>query len=288
MGKMFRKYEDSELKKLQADMLTILAKLDDLCQKHGIEYFAIGGSLLGAIRHKGYIPWDDDMDLGMLYSDYQKFISIPEEEFEEYGLYAPEKNPGGYYSFVSKFYYKDSRFISPIAKVDGKEDMGIFVEVFPFYNVPADNGKINSIKKRIELIKALYTVACCKKVIVFDEGFKGKIKFAQKSVIKAFCKLFRLTPARLATKYDRILSKYKDEETEYIVASADVFRVYKKNWLDKYTRVPFGETTMPIPNGYKNYLKLVYGDDYMQLPPESERWNQAAEYIRFIDGTEIK
>lgn len=285
---MFRKYEDSELKKLQSDMLIILAKLDELCQKHGIEYFAIGGTLLGAIRHKGYIPWDDDMDLGMLYSDYQKFINIPEEEFKEYGLYAPEKNPGEYYSFVSKFYYKDSRFISPIARADGKEDMGIFVEVFPFYNVPADNKKINSIKKKIEMIKALYTVSCCKKVIVFDEGIKGKIKYIQKAVIKAFCKIFRLTPERLAIKYDKILSKYKDNDTEFIVASADVFRVYKKNWLDQYTRVPFEEVTMPIPKGYKNYLKLVYGDDYMQLPPESGRWNQAAEYIRFIDGTELK
>lgn len=285
---MFRKYEDHELQKLQSDMLTVLAKLDELCQKYGIEYFAIGGTLLGAIRHKGYIPWDDDMDLGMLYSDYQKFINIPEEEFAEYGLYAPERNPGDYYSFVSKFYYKDSRFISPIARADGKEDMGIFVEIFPFYNIPGDNRIINRTKRKVEIIKALYTVACCKKVIVFDTGLRGGVKQIQKIFIKAFCGILGLTPERLAGRYDQILSRYRDEATEYIVASADVYRVYKKKWLSSHSRVPFEGTTIPIPKGYKSYLRLVYGDDYMQLPPESGRWNQAAEYIRYIDGTEME
>ena len=101
--KKFKKYEDGDLKHLQADLLTIRAKLDELCKKHDIKYFAVGGTLLGAMRHEGYIPWDDDIDLGMLYEDYIKFINIPEEEYEGFGLYAPEKNPGEYYSYVTKF-----------------------------------------------------------------------------------------------------------------------------------------------------------------------------------------
>lgn len=285
--KKFKKYEDGDLKHLQADLLTIRAKLDELCKKHDIKYFAVGGTLLGAVRHEGYIPWDDDIDLGMLYEDYIKFINIPEEEYEGFGLYAPEKNPGEYYSFVTKFYYKDSRFLSPIAKEDGRNDMGLFVEIFPFYNMPSDGKKIGFIARRIEMIKALYVVSTCDKVIVFEEGLKGKILYLQKAVVKGITKIFGLSAAKLAKWYDGILSKYEGKDATYVVAASDTFKVYKKKWFESAEEVKFDDTTMPIPNGTVEYLIHYYGNDYMQLPPESGRWNQAAEYIRFLDGAEM-
>ncbi len=75
--------KDNELKSLQAIELDILKQIDSLCNEHGLKYFLVGGSLLGAARHKGFIPWDDDIDIGMLREDYDKFISIAEKELSD-------------------------------------------------------------------------------------------------------------------------------------------------------------------------------------------------------------
>ncbi len=284
----FRKYNPNELDKLHKDMIFVLEKLNQLCQKYEISYFAVAGTLLGAIRHKGYIPWDDDLDVGMLIEDYDKFLNIPAEEFEEFGLYALEKNPGDYYSFVTKFYFKDSRFISPIAKADGKNKMGIFIEIFPFYDLPSNNAKIFSMYNKAELLKALYTTVVCDNVIVFTKGIKGIIKKAIKHILRIGLRLCNLDAVKISKLYDKMTRQYTNKDSEYVGSFSDVFSMYRKEWLSDTVRVKFENTTILIPKGYKGYLKTFYGDSYMQLPPESKRWNQAADYIRFIDGTEMK
>ena len=285
MSTLFRKYDEKDLKKLQKDILVVFEKFDSLCTKYDINYFAMAGTLLGAVRHEGFIPWDDDMDIGMLYSDYLKFINIPKEEFEEYGLYSPHVNPGGYFSFVTKFYYKDSRFVSPVAKASGKDDMGIFIELFPFFDVPADNKKIKMMKLKVDLLKNLYSVTSVDRISVFDEGLKKYPKLLFKYMVKSLCSIFNITSDRLAGWYDRTVTKYNGVDSGVVLSSSDTFKVYKKSWVDRCIRVKYEDTEMLIPKGYKNYLKYFYGDDYMQLPPESKRWNQAAKYIRFMDGS---
>lgn len=133
--KGFRKYDDMTLDKLKKELIDIFEVFDSLCKKYDIKYFATGGTLLGVVRHGGFIPWDDDLDIGMLRTEYDKFLKIPHSEFEGYGLCAPEITPGGYYSFVTKFYKKDTKFITPISYADNKNDMGIFIELFPFDDV---------------------------------------------------------------------------------------------------------------------------------------------------------
>ncbi|SNU06910.1 lipopolysaccharide cholinephosphotransferase [Lachnospiraceae bacterium] len=287
MKTTFRQYEDDELNKLHHDMLFVLNKLDELCKKHDISYFAVAGTLLGAVRHKGYIPWDDDLDLGMLIDDYDKFLQIPPEEYEEFGLYALEKNPEDYYSFVTKFYYKDSKFISPIAKADGRDNMGIFVEIFPFYDLPDDKKKIRNMYFKAEILKALFGIASCKRVIVFGGGIKGTVKKIVKLFIRNLLKVFRLDSLRLAGMYDKMCRRYTGKYNNYVGSFCDVFSMYKKSWLSGTKEVKFEDSTIQVPTGGKYYLKNFYGDNYMELPPENKRWNQAAEYIRFIDGSEL-
>lgn len=96
--KGFRKYDDMTLDKLKKELIDIFEVFDSLCKKYDIKYFATGGTLLGVVRHGGFIPWDDDLDIGMLRTEYDKFLKIPHSEFEGYGLCAPEITPGGYYS----------------------------------------------------------------------------------------------------------------------------------------------------------------------------------------------
>ena len=288
MKTTYRKYNDDDLKKLQKDMMFVLANFDKLCEKYGITYFAVGGTLLGTVRHGGYIPWDDDVDLGMLQEDYEKFLAIPAEEYKEYGLFAPEINPGDYFSMVTKYFYKDSRFTIKLARESGFEDMGIFIEVFPFFDLPSDNTKIDLMHKRLEIYKAIHSLLVVNKVIVYDKGVKGVIKRIVKHVLLALLHLFRWTPEKAGRCFSEGQRKYTDKDAKYVASFSDVFKVYTKKSLSETIRVKFEDTTMPIPKGYKSYLRILYGDDYMTPPPEDKRWNQAAEYIRFIDGSEMR
>ena len=288
MKTMYKKYNDSDLNKLKKDMIFVIESLDALCKKYDINYFAIGGTMLGAVRHNGFIPWDDDVDLGMLLEDYEKFLAIPSEEFKDFGLYAPEKNPGGYFSMVTKYYYKDSRFTIKLAKESGIDNMGIFVEIFPFFDLPENNSKIDLMYRRMELYKAMYSTLVVNKVVVYDKGVKAVIKKVVKKLLLAMLHIFRWTPEKVARCYTDTARRYTDKDAKYVASFSDVFNIQQKKIFKALDRVAFEDITMPIPKDYDLYLKRIYGDDYMTLPPEDKRWNQAAEYIRYIDGTEMK
>ncbi len=288
MKTMYKKYNDSDLNKLKKDMIFVIESLDALCKKYDINYFAIGGTMLGAVRHNGFIPWDDDVDLGMLLEDYEKFLAIPSDEFKDFGLYAPEKNPGGYFSMVTKYYYKDSRFTIKLAKESGIDNMGIFVEIFPFFDLPENNSKIDLMYRRMELYKAMYSTLVVNKVVVYDKGVKAVIKKVVKKLLLAMLHIFRWTPEKVARCYTDTARRYTDKDAKYVASFSDVFNIQQKKIFKTLDRVAFEDITMPIPKDYDLYLKRIYGDDYMTLPPEDKRWNQAAEYIRYIDGTEMK
>ena len=285
---MYKKYNDSDLNKLKKDMIFVIESFDALCKKYDINYFAIGGTMLGAVRHNGFIPWDDDVDLGMLLEDYEKFLAIPSDEFKDFGLYAPEKNPGGYFSMVTKYYYKDSRFTIKLAKESGIDNMGIFVEIFPFFDLPENNSKIDLMYRRMELYKAMYSTLVVNKVVVYDKGVKAVIKKVVKKLLLAMLHIFRWTPEKVARCYTDTARRYTDKDAKYVASFSDVFNIQQKKIFKALDRVAFEDITMPIPKDYDLYLKRIYGDDYMTLPPEDKRWNQAAEYIRYIDGTEMK
>ena len=121
-----------------------------------------------------------------------------------------------------------------------------------------------------------------------EEGLAGRLKYLQKAAVKAFTKVFGINAAWLAKRYDEILGKYKNEDTEYVIAASDTIRLYRKEWYKTVTESKFESELMPIPVGGIAHVRYNYGEDFMELPPESARWNQAAEYIRFLDGTEMK
>lgn len=281
--KGFRKYDDMTLDKLKKELIDIFDVFDSLCKKYDIKYFATGGTLLGVVRHGGFIPWDDDLDIGMLRTEYDKFLKIPHSEFEGYGLCAPEITPGGYYSFVTKFYKKDTKFITPISYADNKNDMGIFIELFPFDDV--EENLLEKQKKRVNRIKALYTTAVCDHIIVFDVGLKGIIKKMAKRIIKIYVSLTHKTLESLTKEYIDVVDTAIETEKAY--AFSDVGHLIAKKGVESPVYRKFENIQMLVPSDYDMVLKGLYGSDYMQLPPKEKRWNQAPMYIGFSDGSAV-
>lgn len=131
---MQKEYDSETLKRLQRAELDILMEFDRVCEKHGIFYFLYGGSLLGAIRHKGFIPWDDDIDIGMTRENYDKFVKVMPKELGNNYILATPLSHTGYCSAIIKLMRKGTKFV-PGASTEMKCELGIHIDIFVWDNL---------------------------------------------------------------------------------------------------------------------------------------------------------
>lgn len=146
---------NNKLRKLQLTELEILKKVDQVCRQYQINYFLIAGTLLGAVRHKGFIPWDDDIDIGMLRSDYEKFIDIclhKQALGKEYYLHCNESDEDYYLPFIKV--KKNNTTFAEKCNENIDTHKGIFIDVFPYDNVPKP-------VSFLEKLQTFYTVNDC-------------------------------------------------------------------------------------------------------------------------------
>ena len=238
-----------EVKKLEFDMLV---HFDKVCRANNIKYSLAYGTLLGAIRHKGFIPWDDDIDVIMSRNEYDKFLSVWEDG--AYKLLTLKKE--------CSFWPLYSRITDPRTHLDppGVFNNGVWVAVIPYDKIPDNELHCKWFLKRVGIMLSLYGI---RRTNVKPDSFKN--------ICKRLLKLI-LTPISLSfigNRAEKIKVKYRNSNykricpwTEKIFVDADIF--------DEYIDVEFeGLKTMAMKK-YDYFLRYLYGD-YMQLPPENER-----------------
>lgn len=282
---MYLKYPQDVLEKLQNEERMILKDLHDFCKAHDINYFAVGGTLIGAVRHKDFIPWDDDIDLGMLREDFDKFVSLFDQFPQGYELCCPDTE-NRYYSFVPKLAKKGTLFQTDLADRSDVRDMGIFVEIFVFENVSADQKKRLKQIHRVTNTKVLYIARQVKRPVTYGTKSEVFVKNAVKMILKGYTYAAGLTPKKLNQRY--LAQTVSKEETGYAAYFGDDTTedfLTRKTDLFPLKEVPFGQDTILIPSNYDQLLRQAYGE-YMTIPPEDKRWNQAPQKIRFSDQTE--
>lgn len=242
-----------EIKKLE---IGILDYIDSICKKHKLTYILDYGTLLGAIRHRGFIPWDDDIDISMPRKDYDKLIEILSKETSRYKLLCHELNPNYIYEFAKVV---DTHTILNETVTINSNDMGVWVDIFPYDNIP-----------KFKFIIHIFTLlALIMRIFAVQPKFPAKHS-------KLFFPLWIL--ARLiGYKYflkiiDKLSTLSKNKETKYIGYLPLFAKNYywDKNMFKNLIEVEFEARKYPAPNNYDRYLKDVYGN-YMELPPESQR-----------------
>jgi len=281
----YLKYPEKDLFKLQKAEKEIIRDIHAVCKKYDIRYFAMFGTLLGAVRHHDFIPWDDDVDLSMLREDYERFLKIFDAELgSKYAISSPEtKNQ--YYSFVPKVYLKNTVFQTELAKRSGIDQIGIFVEIFVLDDV---SKSVEVRQKQIQAVDHLKPLLLSN-VVKHPYTEKGNVfvrgtKTFAKYVLHAWTNMTGITPEKLNKKYVDLVDQHLNTG-KLIYFCDDVTKdayIEKKN-LFPLQEVAFGEDKINIPNNYKYLLEKEYGD-YMILPPEDQRWNQAPVKIIFQDG----
>jgi len=244
-----------ELRSIQLDLLR---KTADFCERNGIRYYLCGGTLIGAIRHQGYIPWDDDIDISMPRPDYDRFIRI----FNQ---------PDNYYQVIEMSINKT--YSLPFAKVHdtrtivdelkyAKDQYGVYIDIFPIDGVGEDKQVFNILKWR----KILHT----KKANYFQRTTRKKIINTLGKII-----LLPFSVHQILEKMDQEARKYPFGSTPragIIINPYGISEIMDIHIFDKAIPKRFEDRDYMVPEGYDAWLRSIYGD-YMQLPPENERHN---------------
>lgn len=260
--------EELTIKEIHKATIDNLKKIIEICDKIHVNYFLAYGSLIGAIRHKGFIPWDDDCDLVMLRPDYEKFMSYciqHEKELYPYKLLCRE-NTKNYPYNIARF--NDMRYKAIYDNVQQYES-GLFVDIYPLDGIDnLDKESIEALdKKRDYLIKMI--------LWAIDDHYEPSTHNKwYRSVIKYFIRLYaKLRGAGyFLDKMENMKNLYSFEKSEYVAEMTwDVQTViYEKRWFSDYITVKFENIDVKIPKEYDAFLKVHYGD-YMQLPKIEDR-----------------
>lgn len=248
--------------------LMMLKDIDALCEKHDIKYFLCGGTMLGAVRYGHSIPWDDDLDIGMLRKDFDKFrrVCLEEQNTDLYNYSSYWSRSGSHY-IVDKVRLNNTYFSTRYSSIHEYQD-GVFIDVL-VYDQTSNNRLIGMLHSRI--------VHMLSKIIElrwYNRPRSGRRRKIRETLMLPFLRIFPI--GFYHTIFEHVLTIFKNKKNaKYIIDSTG--KLQKKGpfsieGLEDVQRVPFDEGFMaPIPEDYTNYLTFDYGPNYLPEPPLSKR-----------------
>lgn len=254
---------DEELQRIHEIQKEMIREIDRICRKNHIHYNMVGGTMLGAIRHGGYIPWDDDVDIGFLRNEYEKFRKVCKEDLDHSRFYIQDcRDTNGYRWGYGKFRRKDSEFIR-LNQEYMPYEQGLFIDLMPFDNIPD-----GWVARRIHF-------AMC---FLFRKFFWSEVgsRTEKNKGIRLLYSIMRLVPHKTLIKlFEGFIERGKRlGKTELVriltfPTPKGVFG-YERKWYTDLTGYKFDELTLPGAKDYDGYLKVKYGH-YMELPPVEKR-----------------
>lgn len=253
--------------------LRLLREIDRICRKYKLHYMLDAGTLLGAVRHQGFIPWDDDVDVVFTRDNYEKFRKVARRELPEgMSFVEPDEYHGGraFYDFVSRVTYDKSRKFEDSGKQEFYDDKISRLNVDLFVVDALPDGRLSA-KLTKFLHCVVYGLALGHRYRLNYSDYKGMMKV----FVLALSTVGRLIPFPAIYRIWRALCmkdrKKKTARYFYTNYAPDYFYVeIRREWYDTVQEAPFEDTLLYIPGSYDEYLKQTYGD-YRKLPPVEKR-----------------
>lgn len=255
-------------------MYDILVEFDRICKKHNLKYSLIDGTLLGAIRHQGFIPWDDDIDVGMLREDYDRLDAIIASELSEGYVYQTHETQPESVQAFAKIRSDRLLLIQDIVK-DRNMHHGVWLDIFPFEYVPEDKSLQD---KQVEDIRSYNKKLKLLNYVIFNED-DSIIKKIAKSPFVFYTKLFGKNDKlshRLIVKRDALIQQYNDRPSSLVAnlsegASPSYGRfVFERKIFDEFEELQFEKDKFSCFKDYEAFLTTTYGD-YLTPPPSDQQ-----------------
>ena len=254
--------KEIELKEMQQIELNLFKEFAKICEKHHLRYYMDGGTLLGSCWFKGFIPWDDDIDIKMPRPDYEKFLTLENELPEYMSVDVPSANKCEY--VFSKIIDNRTVLIEEAGKKE--KHTGVYVDLFPMDGYPDDEKECEEHFKRMSKLNILFHESCADFIHMRNsKNLKSRIRGAY-----YFGRMKKGYPVSFEI-YEQLTGeakKYVYDECRYVgmtVEGDPVKERFDRKWLDETVKLPFEDAYFTAPSGYDEHLTIFYGD-YMHLP----------------------
>lgn len=266
---------EEELRELQLVELEMLIEVDRICKKHGIKYCISAGTQLGAIRHKGFIPWDDDADVAFLRTEYEKFRKACETELDSERFYFQDyRNTPGYRWGYGKLRRKDTKFLR-LNQEEMPYEQGVFIDIMPYDNVP--DGYI---------VRKLHSLRC----FIYRKCFWAPLGKKQEKGIKklAYCILDKIPDKKLYESFTKFTERCNRKATKririYTLPVPGNQNGYFRSWFEDVIPTEFEGVQLMGMKNYHDYLSYKYGN-YMELPSLEKRKTHPVSQLKLLNST---
>lgn len=259
---------DESINQLQETLLQMLADFDEVCRKYDIKYTLFAGTALGAVRHQGFIPWDDDLDIIMLRSEYERFFELAAKDFSKNKYYVQKEYSPHWPMFFSKLRLNNTAAIEKYHPKDALMHQGVYIDIFP-----CDNLYHNRLAAQLQFAASKVIIAKS----LDKRGYETNSKI--KKLFMAFCRFMPQKPLH------RFCVNRKADHTQTVhsffgCSSKYEKSIYPKKWFTEITYMQFGNGEYPVSAHYDELLTKLY-DDYMVLPPAEAR--KCKQHIAILD-----
>lgn len=269
---------DNKLRQLQLKELELFKKFAEFCKENNIKYYALGGTLLGAVRHEGFIPWDDDMDIGIPREDYDRFIKLCDKNKINFELHTFENDPKHIRYFA--------RIEDPSVKIKRTDNLteeisSAWIDVFPLDGMPNNKVLRNIHKNYLLYRRAIYKLSCFTLAVNINKKNRPLIekilvKFGQVFPVE---KIFKTKKELL--KLDRALKRFPYEKSNYLVNAMGAYKfkeMFNKKYYGEGNYYKFEDTEIFGPIDYDTVCTQLYGD-YMTPPRKEEQNHHSSEIL---------